>query len=424
VAQSRWNQRGWTLQELVFSQRALFYHEHTVTWECHCAIWHEKATFDSENDSCLIRFNPQAWGLQYALWPDLEEYSRLVQNYSQRQLTFREDIVPAFSGITMTLSQSFQNGFIFGLPELFFDVALLWRFETFKLGLGTSYQIMIRDMTHSVATLPSWSWMGWHGEEHPFDLSVWSSGYGFIQTTKIPTNRTKARGKINVQTIPICDWFVKTPDGKRRISNSFLQYIKCAEDENIPFPDGWQRKNGFFTHPVDPHTKFNYPIPLVDSRTAIDSQPNSNLLVFTTRRAWFKGTGGGSWPRLLDDELHWAGILTVHVDKIARYKEAKFMQPPPNRWYGEPEHNPWEDQRFELIAISAGSSDLTDESATQFIAEHHELRKHRPDLRIWEFYNVLWIDWQDGIAYRLGIGRVDKATWEKQATEELEVTLG
>jgi hypothetical protein len=182
--------------------------------------------------------------------------------------------------------------------------------------------------------------------------------------------------------------------------------------------------NGFFTHPADPQTKFNYPVPLGDSQTAIDSQPNSNLLVFTTRRGWFKGIGRGSWPDLLDDELRWAGKLTVHVDKIARYKEAKFKQAPPRRRLGEPELNPWEDQRFEVIAISAGSSDLTDESATEFITEHYGLRKHRPDLRIWEFYNVLWIDWQDGIAYRLGIGRVDKATWEKQATEELEVTLG
>jgi hypothetical protein len=237
-------------------------------------------------------------------------------------------------------------------------------------------------------------------------------------------DRTKARGKINKRTIPICDWFVKTPDGKRRIANSFLQYAKCAENESIPIPEGWQRGNGFFTHPADPQTKFNYPIPLVDSQNEIDSQPKSNLLVFTTRRAWFKGTGRGSWLDLLDDELSWAGKLTVHIDKIARYKEAKFKQAPQRGWYREPELKSWEDQRFELIAISAGSSDLTDESATEFITERYGLRKYRPDLRIWEFYNVLWIDWQDGIAYRLGIGRVDKATWEKQATEELEVTLG
>jgi hypothetical protein len=139
--------------------------------------------------------NPQAWGLQYALWPDLEEYSRLVQDYSQRQLTFREDIVPAFSGITTTVSQSFQNGFIFGLPELFFDVALLWRFEISKDGMGIAYKMTIGDMTHSMAKLPSWSWMGWHGEEHALDLSVWSSGEGFIQTTKKPDGQDKSKGQ-------------------------------------------------------------------------------------------------------------------------------------------------------------------------------------------------------------------------------------
>jgi hypothetical protein len=102
VAQSTWNERGWTLQELVFSPRALFYHENTVTWECHCAIWHEKATFDSENDSCLVRFNPQAWGHDAItilsewlhFWPSRAVFRRCAALAIRDFRTWYGDILP------------------------------------------------------------------------------------------------------------------------------------------------------------------------------------------------------------------------------------------------------------------------------------------------------------------------------------------
>ena len=45
-------------------------------------------------------------------------------------------------------------------------------------------------------------------------------------------------------------------------------------------------------------------------------------------------------------------------------------------------------------------------------------------LEVYEFYNVLWIEWQDGIAYRKGIGRVWKEVWDRQASEKVDVVLG
>jgi hypothetical protein len=37
---------------------------------------------------------------------------------------------------------------------------------------------------------------------------------------------------------------------------------------------------------------------------------------------------------------------------------------------------------------------------------------------------VLWIERENGIAYRRGIGRILKTVWEKQATEVVDITLG
>ena len=41
-----------------------------------------------------------------------------------------------------------------------------------------------------------------------------------------------------------------------------------------------------------------------------------------------------------------------------------------------------------------------------------------------ELYHVLWIEWEDGIAYRRGLGRVLKAAWDRMATEEIDLVLG
>ncbi len=42
----------------------------------------------------------------------------------------------------------------------------------------------------------------------------------------------------------------------------------------------------------------------------------------------------------------------------------------------------------------------------------------------YEFYNVLWVEWVEGIAYRKGLGRIEKSAWEDQELESIELILG
>ena len=42
----------------------------------------------------------------------------------------------------------------------------------------------------------------------------------------------------------------------------------------------------------------------------------------------------------------------------------------------------------------------------------------------YEFYNVLWAEWKDGIAYRKGCGRVMKSAWEDEEREWIDLVLG
>lgn len=47
-----------------------------------------------------------------------------------------------------------------------------------------------------------------------------------------------------------------------------------------------------------------------------------------------------------------------------------------------------------------------------------------PTLEICEFYNVLWVEYQDGIAYRRACGWVPKHIWDEIALEEKDIILG
>lgn len=48
---------------------------------------------------------------------------------------------------------------------------------------------------------------------------------------------------------------------------------------------------------------------------------------------------------------------------------------------------------------------------------------HGPDV-ISERYRVLWVVWKDGIAYRLGVGWVERESWEGVNRTEIDLVLG
>jgi hypothetical protein len=42
----------------------------------------------------------------------------------------------------------------------------------------------------------------------------------------------------------------------------------------------------------------------------------------------------------------------------------------------------------------------------------------------WSFYNVLWVEWEDAVAYRKGIGRVKRSVWDRLEKEDISLVLG
>lgn len=77
---------------------------------------------------------------------------------------------------------------------------------------------------------------------------------------------------------------------------------------------------------------------------------------------------------------------------------------------------------LELVSISAATA--TSESRLYGFEYMTFCRGGMKNADVYEFHNVLWIEWNEGVAYRKGLGRVIKEAWERQATEWIDLTLG
>lgn len=53
-----------------------------------------------------------------------------------------------------------------------------------------------------------------------------------------------------------------------------------------------------------------------------------------------------------------------------------------------------------------------------------QIQRHTLPLKKWEEYTVLWVEWVDGVAYRLACGQVDKTAWEGLVLENVSLILG
>ncbi|KAK8076059.1 HET-domain-containing protein [Apiospora phragmitis] len=175
---SYWASRGWKFQEQLLSIRAMIFLDNVYFWDCQREVnCPGSVTAAGTASQTAIRQDSGPQSGQYSLvklqgmdmensqrreWlppvPDLKLYTELVCRYSDRNLTYDQDTLPAFYGVVETLAQSgFLGGFICGLPALLLDSALPWQPAT------KARQRSVRESAARLAPkapLPSWSWVG------------------------------------------------------------------------------------------------------------------------------------------------------------------------------------------------------------------------------------------------------------------------
>ena len=400
VEKSSWASRGWTFQEDIFSRRTLYFNGLTA-WLCRRTFWQEHIHRPSESVAYAAIREPSSFRksmqAQNATWPNLDEWDRLVCQFNKRKLTYDEDVLHAFAGVTSTFNSGFHGGILWGIPELFFDYCIVWR----PLGL------LRRRRAHLSPgnTIPSWSWAGWEGE------------ISLVGAPIILTNEPRLDFQ-SISLVPAVRWYKsgKSSSGISPVGNIYHRLQHASLDKRSEkLPKGWTHglyAEGapYYVHNTVPSVRFRYPIPLVNKNVRASLDDQGQHLLFRVQRAWlFVGReippASKHWTScaacLVDNSNNWAGSIRLNI--------AKSIGPPLG-------------QTCELVALSVGIA--TNSGNYHGVLDEWDLPERPRDSDFYSFYYVMWIEWENGIAYRKAIGTVYKSVWEREIKDSIDVILG
>ncbi|RFU79044.1 hypothetical protein TARUN_3173 [Trichoderma arundinaceum] len=422
LRQSKWNTRGWTFQELLYSRRTVFFFQDAVTWECHCNLWQKSSVNimpklrGSSRHECANRLSSAILGFQHPPWPDLDEYARIAADYSARRVTYVEDTLRAFSGITSMLSRTFSDGFMYGMPLMFLDIALLWR-----------PQASIRRRAPPRAPfLPSWSWMGWWFDGVPVDLVLWRAAADYVEEaspTKVGSTSKRFQAMQSFRIKPTITWNLTDRASTVPVANTGLRYrdLRSRKNAGAALPRGWSRSGSVFKHDSDRATIFKYPVPVMDPPKDGHHAPTTAEQTFPGPLLSFKTVSG-----LFDVDL--ADTMAPKDHPNPQIAVGNIWSKS-GKWIGEfRAHDAWMGvqtsnydggEKLEFIAISTGM-----ERKGSFIFTQERFEENKDADGILDFVNVLWIERIGSVAYRRGIGHILLKAWSAQARDQVDIVLG
>lgn len=172
LTESKWNSRGWTFQEGILSPRTLIFTAEQVYWQCIEASWCEDGFWECPSSPTIYRHCLRDEFRN--IWSPNKEfteqrYRQLVEEYSQRTLTFESDGLDAFKGIIGAFERVSGLQFLWGLPTMYLGAALTWpahdeEIEVRRRTALCKFQNSQGEFTE--CPFPSWSWVGWVGKVH------------------------------------------------------------------------------------------------------------------------------------------------------------------------------------------------------------------------------------------------------------------
>ncbi|KAH6620034.1 heterokaryon incompatibility protein-domain-containing protein [Boeremia exigua] len=406
---SRWANRGWTFQESLFSRRLLVF-DVVVSWLCgkdarhECfedpPVTHNDASFPDER---LHSGAPMGLMSLLLSVPCLGRWGLLVQDYSRRMLTFEDDTIRAFAGATSIMNSRFPGGILHGLPVFYFDIALLWQPDgpvTRRFGQ------------------PSWSWTGWKGSIQC--QGRWEPHFaGLYCDTGEPTDWLAT-----APLRPVATYKCMVPDGIPTLEtvgfNDFYKYQALRDDISRPLPTGWtlhHHSQGHFYTKDDVcggESPYGFPLPDSGSSKLCFAASTSPLLLCTGPVVTVTiGVVFGHSPN--------ARILQTHV--YNEYAKAGLIFSGAVNSLSDVEA----DVECQLVAISEAEINHPNWMARWYWSECGGDDKHA-----WQvyntlsphFYNVLWIQWEDGVAYRKALGMMSKQHFDALRPRILSFSLG
>lgn len=390
----KYHHRAWCFQEWMLAPRILAFHHNTMSWKCH-------KTFVQENGyQFSYTVMPESSLSSRSIlsrWPNLLTYTEMVTEFSTRQLTYQRDALDAFGAIISSMGRAMRGGILYGLPEMFFAGALLWRKD---VSCGRR-----KDQTGRVIReLPSWSWIGWEGA---VDLRWWLHAHPYLDLMQAP----------NLDTVVLhpCIRFSKTEVSTWNttpVDNSYYNHSDLlGGDVEFALPGAY---------PV------RLPIPLASS-TTFSPLSYSPILTFrttcvklaisthTTNEDLYSHPSEHHSRHFLvhGSPARVVGLVETHVPETSTFRV--------------------DESPCSMIAISR--MELRGDVAPEARYAHTKCNVPCRDWKtcnmgeVWKYecVNVMWVEWDDdGLAYRRSVGRVFASFWDgdEAEREEVDVRLG
>jgi hypothetical protein len=331
--------------------------------------------------------------------PNLFFWADLVQRFNTRSLTYESDTLNAFAGITSVVSKSFPGGFFYGLPVIYFELGLLWQPR------GKMRRRDAKDNQGAPVPLPSWSWVGWDGD---LDLWLWNLGRWSIGKSGKP-----------LEIFPFVKWHSQRNKNHRNASspNNELSLNPDRID-----PDNNSELAQRVVIPTDANfTDHTLPNPVAFAEQGFEpSLRRDSTLNFQTTRASLEVRGLEAGKIIRESDL----CVMEFVDTAGQIIGAMITD------RSQPAEL-LEGIFCEVIAISMGEVRvhshawrIRDDIDWALPAWYRNIDAEPSEKDCFEFYNVLWIEWKDVVAYRKALGRVIKPAWDKLDLKIIDVVLG
>jgi hypothetical protein len=418
VGNTPYYERGWTYQEFMLSKRRILFNQKEVHWQCQCSLWHEELVLGIEFDKYI---NPRFTDILSG-FPDVVSLDHSINEYNNRNISYDEHALSGIAGLLSIASRSFPGGFLFGNAELMFDRGLCWS----PFWKSTNVRRRVHSNRHtdgipnSAHNLPSWSWTGWQG---------------MVKFPKEAIRRNTIAYQYS-ETIPITTWYTSSsPKGAplRRINCTWFDNRDKYKDVTKHMPRGWTRhdipkeadaielniwldgcsryiyKHANLKNAELHDNSWFYPFPVadIDESTPMFTPEQTPYLFCKTKR-------GQLWARPCKEEdsnvaeLHTKlgvviGSLQLHHQEQMKTVDMATTVDPAG-------------MTVDLVAIC---------QTRNYVKTFDKVKqKYVLPIQVKDVYHVLWVEWVDGVAYRLASGVVNKADWDALGLEDISLILG
>jgi hypothetical protein len=371
---SAWNTRGWTYQERIFSHKSLVFAESETYYACSQGVWYENPH----------RLASTVWTSERFKWKPstgafMEVYANNVTDYTLRSLTSQADIIRAFQGVLNDMSRQYHQTFHAALPEGKFEEALMWqksRQSNVKVGAKGA---------------PSWSWAA---AETPIKYTI-------------PEERIHLSSKLLPAT-----W----PDGEQPLQILITWYLNIEGALVL-----------LKTDIPEAQPPINCLAPPEDLQALTLLEPGR--LLFSTQRAYLNlrnsvpyKTQDTWWTDYVNDiDLTQLSILSILLPGAESDNLAGFIEME-RSWAESSTSDP--KRVWEFLAIS-----LTTSKSDDFMHYHLTQQRNVNSPLVWRrnvrqlVVHVMLIERKEGVACRLGVGKVFLDMWERAASEMSWVVL-